>query len=217
MSGIKLNWQSQLVLLAIFLLSLLLYFLGKQIPQEQLRIFVESTGAWAPIVYILTSQLSYLLAPVSGYPFLIVGFYLFGETMIVYSYFVNIVGSSINFWIAKRWGRPLVTKLVGGESLAKIDKLTEEYGVGTLFVARLFLLGLGDFLSYAYGLTPIKYKTFIVVSGLAAIPGYLLWYFAASQTNGIEQFVGISVTITLIAFWLFVGGSYFRKRLKGKK
>lgn len=214
MSKFKLRWQPRLVLLAIFLLSLLLYFLGKQIPQDQLQNFVESAGPWAPVVYILTHQLSYILAPVSGYPFLVLGFYLFGESAIIYNYFVQIVGSSINFWIAKKWGRPIVRKLVGGEPLEKIDKFAKEYGVGTLFVVRLFLVGLGDYISYTYGLTPIKFRTFILVSAVAIIPGYLLWFFAASQANGIEQFLGISIVLTLVAFWIFVGGSYFWKKLK---
>lgn len=217
MSKFKLSWQSQLVLVAIFAFSLLLYFLGKQISQEQIQSFVESAGPWAPVVYILTHQLSYFLAPVSGYPFLIVGFYLFGDTTIIYSYFVQIVGSSINFLIAKRWGRPIVKKLVGGESLVKIDKFAKEYGIGTLFVMRLFLVGLGDFISYAYGLTPIKYRTFIALSALAIIPGHLLWYFAASRANGIEQFLGVSIVLTFIAFWVFIGGSYLYRRYKVKK
>lgn len=217
MSGIKLNLQSQLVLVAVFGLSLLLYFLGKQISQEQIQSFVESAGPWAPLVYILTHQFSYLLAPVSGYPFLIVGFYLFGDTTIIYSYFVHMIGSSLNFWIAKRWGRPIVKKLAGDKSLTQIDKLTKEYGIGTLFVMRLFLVGLGDFISYAYGLTPIKYKAFIGISAVAIIPGHILWYFASSKANGIEQFIGISVAITFIAFWVFVGGTYFWRKTKGKR
>ena len=216
MSEFKLNWQARLILLAIFLVSVLLYFLGKQISQEELRSFVESAGAWAPIVYILTHQLSYVAAPVSGYPFVIAGFYLFGKTSIIYIYFVQIIGSTINFWIAKRWGRPIVKKLVGENSLEKIDKFAKEYGVGTLFVARLFLVGLGDYISYAYGLTPIKYSTFIAISAVAVIPGHLLWYFAASQTNGIEQFLGISVVLTFVAFWIFVGGNYLYKKWKSK-
>ncbi|MBI3282930.1 TVP38/TMEM64 family protein [Candidatus Curtissbacteria bacterium] len=214
MSGIKLNWRSQLVLLAIFLLSLLLYFLGKQISQEEIQTFLESTGPWAPIVWILAHQLSYILAPVSGFPFLIVGFYLFGDTTILYNFIVVITGSSINFLIAKRWGRPIVKRLAGEEPLAKIDKFSREYGLGMLFVLRMFLIGLGDFISYAYGLTPIRYTTFIIISAIAMIPGYVLWYSVALRTGSIEQFLGVSVALTFIAFWVFVGGSYIWKKLK---
>ena len=216
MSEFKLNWQSRLILLAIFAITLLLYFLGKQISQETIRTFMESTGPWAPAVWMLAHQISYILAPISGFPFLVVGFYLFGDKTIIYNYIVVISGSSINFLIAKRWGRPIVRKLMGEDSLEKIDKFAKEYGVGALFAARLFLIGLGDYISYAYGLTPIKYSTFISISAVAVIPGYLLWYFAASQTNGIEQFLGISVALTFVAFWIFVGGGYFWRKWKSK-
>lgn len=217
MRDLKIDPKAQLVLWFLVAFSVALYLLGKQISQEQIQSFVENAGPWAPIVWILTHQLSYILAPISGYPFLIIGFYLFGKTTILYTFIVAIFGSTINFLIAKRWGRPIVKRFVGKESLSKTDAYANQYGLGTLFVLRMFMVGLGDFISYAYGLTPITYRTYITVSVIAMIPGYLLWYLVASWTNNIEQFLSTSVALTFIASGIFIGGTYFWRKLKNKR
>lgn len=214
MAEVKFNAKAHLWLWFFFLVSFALYFLGKQISQESIQRFLESTGAWAPVVYILAHQASYLFAPISGYPFLIVGFYLFGDSTILYNFFVAVTGSSLNFLLAKRFGRPFVSKLAGKESLQEIDKFSKEYGLGMLFVLRLFLLGLGDFISYGYGLTPIKFRTFITVSTFAMIPGYVLWYFLALKTGNIEQFLGLSVALTFVASGIFFAGHFLLKKFK---
>ncbi|HEY5600745.1 MAG TPA: VTT domain-containing protein, partial [Patescibacteria group bacterium] len=197
----------------IFLLSaVILYFAGKQISNETIQNFVTTTGPLAPIAYIFLHALSYILAPVTGFPFLIAGFYLFGKTAVIYIYLTAILGSTLNFLIAKKWGRPLVEKLAGKESLEKVDKTANEYGLLALFMIRLFLVGLADIISYAYGLTGIKYFTFILISSIAMIPSHVIWYFAASKVENIEQFLSLSVGLTFIASGIFVLGNYLLRR-----
>jgi|SRR3989344_5767919 len=98
----KPQFKLQLSIAVAVLISILLYLWGRQIPEEAVEYFVQSAGPWAPIVWILTHQISYVVAPISGLPFLVAGFYLFGKTSIIYTYFVVIIGASINFWIAKK-------------------------------------------------------------------------------------------------------------------
>ena len=214
MAVFKVDTRAQISTFAIIAISAGLFFAGKQISQESIQNFVVSAGPWAPIVYILLHQASYIFAPISGYPFLIVGFYLFGDTTIAYNFIVAISGSSLNFLIAKRWGRPIVSRFAGRESLAEIDKISKEYGLGMLFVLRLFLIGLGDFISYGYGLTPIKFSKFITISTIAIIPGYTLWYFLAVKTGNIEQFLGLSVLLTFAASGIFFAGHFLLKKFK---
>lgn len=207
--------QKALILtLILILVSLLLYFLGKQISQDAITNFVRKTDPWSPVVYILTLQLTYILAPIGGPPFLIAGFYLFGETVIIYTYIAAVLGSTINFLIAKKWGRPLVTKFAGKDATLEIDKLTIEYGLATLVFLRLFLIGMNDFVSYAYGLTTIKFSSYITISVLAMIPGHVIWYYVSSKTNGIEQFLVTNYALLLTAIILFLATTYLIKRFR---
>lgn len=199
------------------LISIFLYFWGRQIPEELIESFVESAGPWAPIAYILAHQISYIIAPISGFPLLIAGFYLFGKTSIIYTYFVVIIGASINFWIARRWGRPLVGKFAGEGTLKKIDKLSKEYGIVTLIALRMLQGGIGDFVSYAYGLTPMKFSTYIVTTALAIIPGTTLWYYLVSKTDSIEQSLVVTLLFAFFSVLIFFIGNFWVRRYKKKK
>lgn len=212
MTKVKVDTRAHLILLFFTVLSVGLYFLGKQISQESIQGFLASSGPWAPILYILLHQASFVLAPISGYPFLIVGFFLFGKTTIIYNLIVAIIGSSLNFLIAKRWGRPIVKKLAGENSLAEIDKFSKKYGLGMLFILRLFLNGVGDFVSYGYGLTPMKFLPFILVSTAGMIPGYIFWYIIAARFGNIEQFIGLSLILTFSASAVFFAVNYLYKK-----
>lgn len=217
MPKLHIDARIQLGAWLIVALSAASYLIGKQISQETIQNFVKSYGILAPVIFVILHQISIVFAPVNGFPFLIAGFYLFGKNVAIYTYLTSIIGYSINFFIAKKWGRPIVEKLAGKESLAKIDKIEKEYGIGTLFFLRLFLIGLGDFISYGYGLTPIKYSTYIAITAVAMIPGHVLWYLIASKTGSIEQFLSVSVALTFAAGGIFVAGSYLVGKYRAKK
>lgn len=210
----KPNFKLQLSLVIALVISLLLYILGRQIPKEGVESFIQNSGPAAPIIYILTHQLSYVLAPISGLPFLVAGFYLFGKTVIVYNYFVIILGATINFWIARKWGRPIVSKLAGADTVKKIDELSQNYGVVTLIALRMLQGGIGDFVSYGYGLTKIKFTTYILVTVLATIPGSTFLYFVVSKTNSLEQSLMVSILLAMISASIFFIGNFWIRKIK---
>lgn len=212
MTDFKLDVRLQIGVFLVLLISVALYFASKQVPQESVQLFIQSYGPLAPVIYIILHQLTIVLAPLNGFPFLIAGFFLFGPQVAFYSFVSSIIGYSINFWIAKKWGRPVVKKLAGEDSLTKIDKFAKEYGLGTLFILRMFLIGLGDYVSYAYGLTPVRYSTYIAVSAAGMIPGYIIWYFVVLRTGNIDQFLGVSIFLASMGIVIFVGGHYLNKK-----
>lgn len=216
MKSTILNLKVKLGLLLIVIISFFLYFLGKQIPQATIQNFLQQFGPWAPVVFILVHQITYIFAPISGIPFLIVGFYLFGKTTIIYSYIAATLGITVNFLIARRWGRPLVAKFVGREALVKIGQLAEEYGLVMLIVLRTLQGGLADFVSYAYGLTNIKFSTYMIVSILAPIPVQAIWYFLAEKANSVEQFFLVTGIIVVIATITFIGINYLLRKRRQK-
>lgn len=213
----KAKFKFQLGIAVAASISIFLYFWGRQIPEEAIESFVQSAGPWAPIVYILSHQISYVIAPISGFPFLIAGFYLFGKTVIIYSYFVAVIGASINFWIARKWGRPLVGRFAGEGALKKIDQLSKEYGIITLIALRMLQGSVGDYISYAYGLTPMKFSTYIITTALAMIPGTALWYYVVSKTDSIEQYLVVTLLFAFFSVLIFFVGNFWIRRYKRKK
>ena len=208
----KRNWH--ITTYAVLLLSVGIYFLGKQIPQDQLEAFVKQSGPWAPFVFILLYQLNIIFAPINGLPLLISGFYLFGANAVVLIFLGSIVGNSINFVISKKWGRSIVSKLTSEGTIVKIDRLSAEFGLGTLFLLRLFLIGLGDYISYAYGLTKIKYLTFISISAVAMFPTHIIWFYFARKTENIEAFLTVAYSVTFVAIGLLIALAFIFKKHK---
>ncbi|MBI3290197.1 TVP38/TMEM64 family protein [Candidatus Microgenomates bacterium] len=212
MPKIKFHFETSIVLIILF--SVILFFLGRQIPKEAIQQYVENFGPLAPVVYIILHQVSFVLAPINGFPFLIAGFYLFGKTVIIYNYFVMIIGSTINFVIAKRWGRPIVKRFVGGKTLEKIDSLSQTYGKTTLISLRVLMGGMADFVSYAYGLTDMKFSTYFAITALATIPGNVLWYYIISKTDNTDLYISISLFLAALSIIIFLIGSYLVKLYK---
>ena len=100
-------------LLPTVLVILAVYFLSRSISQDEIRIFVSQFGPYAPIIFILVTLPAYILAPLSGSPMLYAGYYIFGQKVILYSTIAAFISFAVNFWIARKWGRPIVEKLVG--------------------------------------------------------------------------------------------------------
>jgi uncharacterized membrane protein YdjX (TVP38/TMEM64 family) len=196
---------------------LVIYLLGKQIPQETLRSFIAEFGPWGPIVFILLAQIPYIIAPINGIPFLIAGYYLFGVNMILLTYPIALLGFSINFYISRRWGRPFLSKFLDKKSLDKIDELAKKHGVLTLIAFRIFQGGLGDYVSYAWGLTRISYKKYFLVSALAIIPGQAVWYYFARKTNSIESFLAVNWILAATFIAAFIVGSVVKSKIEKRK
>jgi len=116
-------------------------------------------------------------------------------------------------------GRPLVEKIVGKKSLEKIDNLTKEYGLTTLFFLRIFQGSIHDFLSIAVGLTDLRFTPYIIVSGLALIPGTALWYYLSSLVDTPAQFTILTTLFTITFSSLYIGTRFLVKKwlLKYKK
>ena len=194
------------MLLPVVLFILLISLLSLLIPKEPIKALVQQAGIFAPLVFTLLNLSTFIIAPLSGTPMMAVGYYLFGSQVIIYGFLANILASIINFWISRLWGINLVSKLVGKNNMQKLNDFANQYGLIALFISRFFLRGFVDIISYAAGLTSIKFTPYIIISILADIPGVILLYYLSSLTNNVAQFtliiVGSSCILLMIYSWL---------------
>ena len=190
----------------------LIYFLTAAVPKEALQETLEGLGILGPLVLGLILLVTYIFAPLNGTPFLLVGFYLYGSNIVFFSSIAAWVSSIINFWISRRWGRPLVEKMVGIKDINRIDKLTINYGFLAIFFLRVLTGALQDFVSYAAGLTPMKFSRYLLASTLGMIPGTFLWYRLTLKANSPLQFV--LLTFALISIFAAI---YFLSQIISKK
>ncbi len=142
-------------------------------PWEQAEIeeWIDGYGVWGPIVYIVVFALSMLFAPLPTAPMPLIAAAVFGPALgFLYTISATAIGSTICFWVARRLGRPTLRRLTSQAALDKIDQLGERLGIRLLIVLRLFPIAGVDYVSYAAGLTQMRFASYIVISVLASAP-----------------------------------------------
>lgn len=188
--------------------SLIIFLLGSKVSSDEISEVVQKAGVFGPLLYILIFASTHVIAPLSGTPVFFAGFGLFGDKIQIYTYLATMLSAIVNFWISRIWGRDLVKKLAG-KDLEKIDEFTKDYGIKSLIFLRVFQGHLVDFISYAYGLTNIKFTPYIIVSALAPIPWLLFWqFYIFPRVEDIGDF-SVWFLITLVPF-IIISWFFFR-------
>lgn len=132
--------------------------------EELYEQFLEKTGAWMPIIYIILHVIQVLFLPIPGIFSILVGIRLFGAFLTaVYSYIGIICGSLIAFFIGKRLGVKAVSWLIGEENLNKWRHRIK--GKDNLVLSFMFLLPLfpDDILCFVAGISTMSNRFFIIM------------------------------------------------------
>ena len=144
---------------AIFILAVVYL---KRYGIEPLRGAVADMGFWAPLGLFTLRGISIILPalPSSVYSLLagsLLGFKV-GYLTILFS---DLIFCSTAFFIARRWGRGPVSRLVGASAMEKIDGFSKNQLEGNFFLMTgLLMTGIFDFLSYAIGISRTSWKLF---------------------------------------------------------
>jgi uncharacterized membrane protein YdjX (TVP38/TMEM64 family) len=143
---------------------------------DKLERFVEDAGVLGPAVLMGYVVLAHVIAPLGGLPAFIVGVAVFGLVKTsIYIYAASMLSAVINFYISRRFGRPIVRMLVGNKGINKIDQWSRLLGRRVLLAGRVFALFLFEELSYAAGLTAIKFRDYMAITAVGtALPSLVL-------------------------------------------
>ena len=157
---------------------------------------VNDMGIWAPLGLFLLRGVSIILPalPSSVYSLLagsLLGFKL-GYLTIILS---DLVFCSTAFFIARRWGREPVSRLVGASAMKRIDGFSKNQLEGNFFLMTgLLMTGLFDFLSYAIGISRTHWRLFapaLLISVL--ISDSILVAVGAGAAQGASLTLGVAL------------------------
>jgi uncharacterized membrane protein YdjX (TVP38/TMEM64 family) len=207
----------------IFLAILLVVFiyLFSTIDKETLEQISVRLGWLGPLFIGLVFVFTHVFAPISGTPFYLVGIQLYGyETILILFYCTSMISATICFFIARKWRRKIVTKLVGEKMMANIDDTVSFNESSILITGRTLGYCFFEFTSYALGLTTISFKKYIAYTAvLTPIPMLLLYLvfknldFDSFQDSMI-YYSTIAISGVLFAFFL---SHIIKKRKKATK
>lgn len=159
-----------------------LYYIGKNQgwfkffqSKEKIQNYISSFGAWAPLAFFLLQFLQVIVSPIPGNVTTIVGGVLFGflEGFLI-SVAAVFAGSVCAFLLGKKFGRPLVERIVGKERVEKYMVSVSSRQKIVLMLMFLFPFFPDDILCLVAGLSAMRLPYFSILV-LATRPWGLLF------------------------------------------
>jgi uncharacterized membrane protein YdjX (TVP38/TMEM64 family) len=194
-------------------LFLFFYWLSRTIPEEKVEAIIESSGFLAPLVFIIINSITYIFPPLSGGPMLFIGFVAFRHDVVLYNFISSFISSIINFWIARKLGRNLVMRMIGIVKMERADRFTKEHGYKTLFILRVLQGGVGDYVSYATGLTSMRFKPYILITFIGLLPENFIFYYLSKKTENPVSFTALSYAIAGVLTVIFLLYEFIKNKL----
>lgn len=151
------------------LMCIFFYFAIKEqifTSEEKMKLFLAKTGGYAPVIFVIIQIVQVVVPLIPGGISQAVGVLIFGPALgFIYNYVGIVIGSIIVFFIARRYGMPLIKKMFRKEL---IDKYIGWLNKGKKFekffaLAILFPVAPDDFLCYLAGVTDISVKKYVAI------------------------------------------------------
>ncbi len=174
--------------------------LFQSIEIESIKNYILSFGVLAPFVSFLLMVFQSLVAPLPAFLITFANATLFGWIYgALLSWSSAMVGAILCFYIAKFLGRDVVEKLTSKAALQSVDAFFERHGRYAILIARLLPFISFDIVSYAAGLTKIKFKDFLIATGLGQLPATLIYSYAGQMLSGGSKMI-VYALLMIFAF-----------------
>jgi uncharacterized membrane protein YdjX (TVP38/TMEM64 family) len=148
----------------------LLAFFGDQ---EQVRAWLAGLGPWGPLGLIGLNAAQVVVAPIPGYVMQIASGYLFGWLDgAIYGTIGMALGGILAMGLARLFGRPLVSRLVGEERLDRWERVTHLDALPIWFI--LMLGPFGDIPYFIAGLTSLAIWKVIAIALFVRTPSVIV-------------------------------------------
>jgi uncharacterized membrane protein YdjX (TVP38/TMEM64 family) len=188
--------------------ALLRVYRDRELLQDALRRW----GVWAPGLFVTVQALQVVIAPFPGEITGFLGGFLFGEALgFVYSTLGLTAGSLFAFAVGRWLGAPFVCRLVAPETWDRMGFLVKAEGALLCFIVYLIPGLPKDIACYLFGLSPMPFRLFALVSTVGRLPG--TWALSAqgarTATGHYLDMVLVTAVVAAVALPLY----YYRHQL----
>ncbi|MEP7214913.1 MAG: TVP38/TMEM64 family protein [Anaerolineaceae bacterium] len=162
------------------------------------REWVDSWGAWGPVVFVAVMALSVLFAPIPNFPIFVAAGLAWGPVVgTVYSMAGLLIGSTLAFYVSRRFGRRHLPRLIGGRATDRLDSVAQTMGGRVVFWSRMLPAVNFDWISFVAGMTSIRFAPFFVASALGML---LPTWVAVAAGDGLGR--DVRITFAYGALWV---------------
>lgn len=177
----------------------LCWYLGTLVTPQELQAALQGLGSWAAIGYIgLFTLLPAFFFPVAVLA--LAGGLLFGLWWgSLYTFLGAILNCTLMFFLARFSGRKqveaLIEKKLSPVWQQRLANLNSNGGFALLIILRLIPAVPYNLINYAFGLSAMKYSTYILASSIGIIPGTFAFINIGDK----------ALDVTSPDFWIAIG------------
>jgi uncharacterized membrane protein YdjX (TVP38/TMEM64 family) len=197
-------WRPISLLVAVAAIIVLSYVFGIGEKLGALREWIHSLGALGPLVFILI-YIGAVIAALPGSAITIIAGAIFGSVwgVIVVS-IASTLGASLAFLIGRYFAREATAKwLSKREKFQKLDDLAEKHGAIIVALVRIVPIFPFNFVNYGFGLTRVRFWTYVFWSWICMLPGTILYVVGTDALT--RAVIQKRVPWTLIGVMVVVG------------
>lgn len=203
------------VLKAIFVIILLAALWHYRTPVQELLALVKDRegviaylgnyGEAGAVLLFIILFAQVIVAAIPGHVFMVAGGYLYGFLpgfLLIHA--ATVVASQFGYWLARKFGRPVVEKLAPAQILETWTQRAERQG--TIFFIFSFILPIfpSDVMNFVAGLSGLSSRKFWVANFTGRLPTSILFALIGSQGFQISPslfVVAIVFTIVMFVIW----------------
>ncbi len=172
---------------------------------------VRAWGWMAPLVFMAIQAIQVIISPIPGEITGPVGGALFGVWWgVIYSTIGLTFGTLFCFWVGRRWGEPLVRPWLSEHNWNRMSFILEAEGAILCFILYLIPGFPKDIISYLFGISPMPFWLFAVISTVGRLPGTVISSYFGAHVAEQQYIYAVVFMATVIACCLPL--YYYRER-----
>ena len=197
----------------VFLLALFLFLIYQTFDINFITKLFEnhnlsSIGLYSIILIFILRSVSIVMPILPGTYCSILSGYLYGvKTGLGIIFMADFLSCSLSFFIARRYGRNFVSRLLGQRQMKRVENISQKYLENNFFLMTGFLLtSWFDFVCYAVGLTKISWKKFMPALILSIIISDIPFVAAGHTLKALDN---VDLKMILSGEVSIISGDYF--------
>ena len=184
-----------------------------------LREFILSYGLWAPVMSIALRAFQSIVPLVPGLAITITNAWIFGwQYGAFYTWIGSLLGATLDFGIARWYGRPVVEGFINVKYLDLADHFFKKNGILAVFVTRLILIIPFKVISYGAGFTAIPLSQFAIATAIGQTPAIILYSFLGQNiVHSLKTAIVSTSVLMLMGFIFYYYRGYIQRFLSSLK
>ncbi|MDN5869521.1 MAG: TVP38/TMEM64 family protein [Nitrococcus sp.] len=177
---------------------------------EAVRAYILSFGLWAPVISLALMLLQAIASPIPAFAVSIANGLAFGPWWgAVLSLVGRALAATLCFFIARALGRDAVETIVGRKAVRRSETWFEEWGTQTVLFTRLIPFFPFDLISYAAGLSRLRFDKFMLATVIGETPASFIYAWVGARA---PDYIWLLLLINGVIFLAVLATTYLLKR-----